>query len=100
MFLMPRSEAQGGIPTMKNYVFATMLVVAALLMTGVAHAAVVLTSPTLGGPNQARGVTVTSTFTISDSAITQDTPVTVALASNSGYSIDRKSTRLNSSHRL
>jgi len=72
---------------MKSYIIGALMIVATLLAAGVVNAMTIGT-PTLGGSGQERGVTVTSTFTVSDSTLSVNTTasVTFTLTSNSGYS--------------
>lgn len=72
---------------MKSYIIGALMIVATLLAAGVVNAMTIGT-PTLGGSSQERGVTVTTTFTVSDSTLSTNNTasVTFTLTSNSGYS--------------
>ena len=72
---------------MKSYVLATMMILATLLVASFAQAAVVLSTPTIGGPSQERGLTVSTSFTASDASLNATTTATVdlTLTNNAGY---------------
>ncbi len=59
----------------------------ALLCASIVNAATTVTSPTIGGASQVRGVNAQTTFTVQDATFVGTKTVTVSVTSNSGYSL-------------
>jgi hypothetical protein len=59
----------------------------ALLCASIVNAATTVTSPTIGGDNQVRGLNAQTTFTVQDATFVGTKTVTVSVTSNSGYNL-------------